>query len=87
MISQEDINKLISIPGYEVKDLHFEQQGSEFILHIEIKNSQDLFYCHCGYSTDTYYDCHYFKVRDLPFGKWKIVYLWFKKHRIECPQP
>ena len=86
MISQEEINRLIDIPGYEVKGLHFEQQGSEFILHVEIKNSQDLFHCHCGYSTDTYYDCQYFKVRDLPFGKWKIVYLWFKKHRIECPQ-
>lgn len=86
MISQKDINKLIDIPGYKVERFHFEQQGSESILHIEIKNSQDLFHCHCGYSTSTYYDCQYFKVRDLPFGRWKIVFLWFKKHRVECPQ-
>jgi len=85
MINQEDINKLIDIPGCKVERFHFEQQSSEFILHIEIEKTQDQFHCSCGYSTNTYYDCQYFKVRDLAFGKYKIVYLWLKKYRIECP--
>ncbi|PIZ15676.1 ISL3 family transposase [Candidatus Desantisbacteria bacterium CG_4_10_14_0_8_um_filter_48_22] len=85
MISQEEINRLIDIPGHEAKEFHFEQQGLESILHIVIEKTQSQYRCVCGYTTNTYYDSKYLKVRDLPYGRWKIVYLWFKKYRIECP--
>lgn len=86
MITPKEINRLISIPGYEVQGFHFDKQGSAGVLYIQIKKMNRQFDCACGYHTNRYYDGEPFRVRDLPYGEWKIVYLVFRKYRIECPR-
>ncbi|GFP36202.1 transposase, partial [Candidatus Hakubella thermalkaliphila] len=44
------------------------------------------FLCHCGREFDSYYDCSWRMVRDLPYGPYKRSWLAFPQFRVDCPE-
>ena len=87
MVKQEYIDQLVGVQGYRVEALHFGEgrDSGERELVIELTRTEASYLCHCGRTFNTFYDCAYRMVRDLPYGPYKRSWLCFPQVRVDCP--
>lgn len=85
MLLSESISALIDIPEHSVRAIHPRPQEEDPEVVIELTRRISSYRCPCGYQTDRYWDAEEFMVRDLPMGRWKVVWLCFQKFRVRCP--
>jgi transposase len=81
----ESISALIDIPDHSVKAIHPRPQEEDPEVIVHLSRMGHTYRCPCGLETSRYWDSEEFMVRDLPLGRWKVVWLCFPKFRVRCP--
>lgn len=84
----EIVTELVGLDGYEVADAEYYEwlEPSTAVLRLESTNDDGPWICgDCGQLVDTAYDRTRYPILDLPYGKWKRVYLDVPKVRVNCP--
>ncbi len=78
------VRRVLRLTGYEVNHQEFDEGASTLTLWVD-QNSADPFHCcrNCGVSTRRIHDAKERRVRDLPWGEWK-VWLIVTVHRVNC---
>ena len=82
------VTDLVGIEGYEVVDAEYHEYLDPATAIIKLKKEDDSgpWICsQCGQLVDTAYDQKRYQILDLPYGKWKRVYLDVPKVRVDCP--
>lgn len=85
MLLSESISALIDIPDHSVAAIHPRPLEEDPEVIIQLSRAKATYRCPCGFETDRYWDSEEFMVRDLPLGRWKVVWLCFQKFRVRCP--
>jgi transposase len=81
----KSISVLLDIPEHFVVAIHPRPEEDPPEVIVELGRSRGVYRCPCGYETSRYWDSEEFQVRDLPMGRWKVVWLTFQKFRVRCP--
>ena len=78
------VRRVLRLVGYEVNGHEFDEEASTLTLWVG-QNAADPFHrCrNCGISTRDVHDAKERRVRDLPWGEWR-VWLIVTVHRVRC---
>lgn len=81
------VSEMVGIEGYEVVDATYHEwlDPSTAILRLEPTEDGPWICGECGEVVETAYDRQRYPILDLPYGKWKRVYLNVPKVRVDCP--
>ncbi len=81
---EDIVRRVLRLIGYEVSRHEFDEQALTLTLWVQ-QNASDPFHrCrNCGISTRKVHDAKQRRVRDLPWGEWK-VWLIVTLHRVNC---
>ena len=84
MMPEEIIRRVLRLVGYEVAKVQFEPVALEVTLWV-VQTARDPYYsCRkCGVGSRRVHSCSERRVRDLPWGLWK-VWLVVTVHRVVC---
>jgi len=78
------VGRILRLPGYCVFQSEFDEQTSTTVLRIRQVAADRLYTCGgCGIDIADVHDVRERRVRDLPWGAWK-VYLVLEVHRVRC---
>lgn len=81
---EEIVGRILRLVGYEVYGTTFEEETSTTTLWIRQTAKDPFFTCNgCGIGVRAVHDVHERRVRDLPWGAWK-VFLVVEVHRVRC---
>jgi len=78
------VRRVLRLVGYEVNGHEFDEEASTLTLWVG-PSAADPYHCcrSCGISTREVHDAKERRVRDLPWGEWK-VWLIVMVHRVRC---
>ncbi len=81
---EDIVGRVLRLPGYGVYDTVFDEETSIAMLWVR-QTAKDPFYTcgGCGIGVRDIHDVSQRKVRDLPWGTWKL-YLVLEVHRVRC---
>jgi transposase len=78
------VGRILRLPGYGVFQSEFDEQTSTTVLRVRQVAAHALYTCGgCGIDVADVHDVRERRVRDLPWGAWK-VYLLLEVHRVRC---
>ncbi len=78
------VRRVLRLTGYEVSHQEFDEEASTLTLWVDQNSADPFYHCrNCGISTRRVHDAKERRVRDLPWGEWK-VWLIVKVHRVDC---
>lgn len=81
---QEAIRRVLRLTGYEVQRFEFDEDASTVTLWVRQGGADPFHTCRkCGVGTRRVHGTSQRRVRDLPWGEWK-VWLLVKMHRVKC---
>jgi transposase len=80
---EEIVGRFLRLPGYKVYDVEFDEERLE--ARLWVKQVVDTSYTcgGCGVERDDVHDARERRIRDLPWGAWK-VWLVVETHRVRC---
>ena len=83
---EEIVSRILRLVGFEVERHQFNEAKGDVMLWVR-QNPVDPFHrCRrCGISTAEVHDRKRRRVRDLPWGEWKL-WLMVEVHRVHCPR-
>lgn len=81
---EEIVGRILRLPGYGAYQTAFDEMTSTATLWIRQVSKQPSYTCSgCGIGVEQTHDCDERRVRDLPWGAWK-VWLVLEVHRVRC---
>ena len=81
---EEIVGRILRLVGYGVYETVFDEESSTATLWIRQTARDPFFTCNgCGIGVRAVHDVHERRVRDLPWGAWK-VFLVIEVHRVRC---
>jgi transposase len=83
-VPEEIVGRILRLVGYGVYETVFDEETSTAMLWIRQTARDPFFTCSgCGIGARAVHDVHERRVRDLPWGEWK-VFLKIEVHRVRC---
>jgi transposase len=82
-VPEDIVGRILRLPGYGVFQSDFDEVTSTALLHVRQVAPPLYTYGGCGIEVGDAHEVHERKVRDLPWGAWKVS-LVLKVHRVRC---
>jgi len=83
-VPEDIVGRILRLPGYGVYEAVFDEEKSTVTLRVRQVGSAPRYTCGgCGIDVGDVHDLSERRVRDLPWGAWK-VYLVVEVHRVRC---
>lgn len=82
---EEIVGRILRLPGYRVCDVKVDDERATLVIWVKQAGGTSHTCSGCGVEREDVHDFHERRVRDLPWGAWK-VWLIVEVHRVRCRQ-